>query len=66
MKLLGKETSVSQFIKIKREQHLNWNLLPPLYCNSLMFIIYSKIKQPLNSWLFQIVTGYQIKSKLAA
>ena len=44
---------------------INWNLLPPLYRNPLLFIIYTDKKQGLNSWLLQVVTGYQTKIKLA-
>ena len=40
---------------------INWNLVTTLYRNPLLFIIYINIKQALNSWLLQVVTGYQKK-----
>ena len=39
----------------------NWNLLPPLYRNPLLFTIYINIKPGLNSSLIQVVTGYHVK-----
>ena len=41
----------------------NWNLLPPLYRNPLLFTIYINIKPGLNSSLIQVVTGYHVKIK---
>ena len=41
----------------------NWNFLPSLYRNPLLFIIYIVIKQGLNSWLLQVVTDHHIKIK---
>ena len=48
---------------------INSNLVPPLYRNPLLFIIYIDMKQGLNCLLLillQAVVGYHIKIKLAA
>ena len=34
-------------------------------CNPQLFIIYNKKNKTLNSWLFEVVTGYHIKHNLA-
>ena len=45
---------------------INSDLLPSLYRNPLLFIIYIDMKQGLNCLLLQAAVGYHIKIKLAA
>ena len=54
----------SPFIKFIREEYHQLKFITTIVRKSLLYLIYMDIKQALNFWWFQVVTGYHIKAKL--